>query len=178
MRTISHHHSKYCVAHVCLLDRTLDLYFAPSGVPHPELEVPRVRARQGTDHSTVSSLKMLFFFLMSAPRANQSLSWASVIRNQLGLQQDQPLFPPDPHVGRSAPPSAYAPRPESAYAPQLESTSKPPPQPELREDAVAELLEKNQDVLDEVINHPFPRALGKGTASLDGFRYYMIVGHL
>ncbi|KAJ7885565.1 hypothetical protein B0H14DRAFT_1346388 [Mycena olivaceomarginata] len=104
------------------------------------------------------------------PGANQSLSWASIIRNQLGLQQDQPLFPPDPHVERSAPPSAYAPRPESAYAPQPESTSEPPP----REDAVAELLKKNQDVFDEVINHPFPRALGKGTASLDGFRYYMI----
>ena len=54
----------------------------------------------------------------------------------------------------------------------------PPPQLQLQEDAVAELLKKNEDVFDEVINHPFPRALGKGTASLDGFRYYMIVGYL
>ena len=33
----------------------------------------------------------------------------------------------------------------------------------------------NDDVFDRLINHPFPQALGDGSASLDGFRYYMIV---
>ncbi|KAJ7744601.1 hypothetical protein B0H16DRAFT_1559579, partial [Mycena metata] len=47
-------------------------------------------------------------------------------------------------------------------------------QPPIPEDAVAELLEKNQDVFDKVINHRFPQAFGQGTASLDGFRHYMI----
>ncbi|KAJ7744664.1 hypothetical protein B0H16DRAFT_1559768 [Mycena metata] len=49
-----------------------------------------------------------------------------------------------------------------------------PPQPQIQEGAVAELLEKNQDVFDKVLNHPFPQAFGKGSASLDGFRHYMI----
>ncbi|KAF8130063.1 hypothetical protein K438DRAFT_1788813 [Mycena galopus ATCC 62051] len=43
----------------------------------------------------------------------------------------------------------------------------------MQNDAVAELV-KNQDVFDEVLNHPFPQALRKGIASLGGFRYYMI----
>ncbi|KAI6160606.1 hypothetical protein EDD17DRAFT_1600181 [Pisolithus thermaeus] len=42
------------------------------------------------------------------------------------------------------------------------------------EGAVAELLKRNCDVFEKIINHSFPRKLGDGTASLDGFRYYMI----
>ena len=45
-------------------------------------------------------------------------------------------------------------------------------------DAVAILRNRNQDVYDQILNHPFPKALGNGTASLDGFRYFMVVGHL
>ena len=54
----------------------------------------------------------------------------------------------------------------------------PPPPPKPRVDAVAELLKTNQGAFDAIINHPFPRALGNGTASLDGFRYYMIVSQM
>ncbi|KAF8153689.1 hypothetical protein K438DRAFT_362417 [Mycena galopus ATCC 62051] len=118
------------------------------------------------------------------PGANQPLSWTSVVRNLLsrsGLQQNEPSLPPGPHTERRSPPDSDshsesdAP-PETAYArgPQPGSTSVPPPQPELWEDAVTELFERNKDVFDEVFNHPFPRSLGKGTASLDGFRYYMM----
>jgi hypothetical protein len=70
-------------------------------------------------------------------------------------------------------------RPEWGPGPRTRSsTSQAQGTPGLQEDTVAELLKRNQDVFDEVINHPFPRALGNGTASLDGFRYYMIVSHL
>ncbi|KAF8136871.1 hypothetical protein K438DRAFT_1786440 [Mycena galopus ATCC 62051] len=123
------------------------------------------------------------------PGANRSSSYASVVRNQgprSGLQQDQLLLSPGPHAKRT-PSSAYAPPPVSASvspppaasAPALSlllgHPPPPPPQPQFQEDAVAELVKKNQDVFDKVLNHPFPQALGMGTASLDGFRYYMIV---
>ncbi|KAJ7796428.1 hypothetical protein B0H14DRAFT_3158061 [Mycena olivaceomarginata] len=106
------------------------------------------------------------------PRTRGSMSQPS---GTPGLQQDQPLLSPDPLAQRTPAPE-YAPPPVSVSVPPLPATSTPasPPQPQLQEDAVAELLKKNQDVFDKVINHPFPRAFGDGTASLDGFRYYMI----
>ncbi|KAF8153715.1 hypothetical protein K438DRAFT_1987423 [Mycena galopus ATCC 62051] len=119
--------------------------------------------------------------------ANQSGYWLHLLRNELSrcglLQEDQPLVSPDAHAKRTLP-SAHAPPPIStsvAPPPPVSAPAlpvlpgpPPPPQPQLQEDAVAELLKKNQDVFNEVINHPFPQALGAGTASLDGFRYYMI----
>ncbi len=95
---------------------------------------------------------------------------------------------------------AAAPVSESAYAPALAPASvsehvstpvsSPPhkpagvltpsvlevePQPE---GFVARLLKDNKVVYNELINHPFPQSLGNGSASLDGFRYYMIVSYL
>ncbi|EPQ54155.1 heme oxygenase-like protein [Gloeophyllum trabeum ATCC 11539] len=41
-------------------------------------------------------------------------------------------------------------------------------------DYIRILIENNQDVWDKYMNHPYLQELAKGTASLDGFRYYMI----
>ncbi|KAF8149743.1 hypothetical protein K438DRAFT_1779223 [Mycena galopus ATCC 62051] len=120
---------------------------------------------------------------------DQSSFWSSFPRNHPyrsghQLQQDQPLLPASPPA-KPTPPSASAAPPAYTSVPPPPAASVstlplppgplPPPQPQPQEEAVAELLKRNQDVFDEVINHPFPQALGKGTASLDGFRYYMIV---
>ncbi|KAF8133163.1 hypothetical protein K438DRAFT_1998216 [Mycena galopus ATCC 62051] len=99
------------------------------------------------------------------PAANQSSSWLSFTRNELSrygqLQEDQPLVAPDAHAKRTLP---------SPYASPPVSTSVPPPPPALSKDAVAELLKKNQDVFNEVINHPFPQALDKGLQSPTPFQ--------
>ena len=177
----SRHHSRYLVAHVCLLDRTLDLYSAPSGVPRPGLEVLQVslRAHQSTHYSILSSSK----FSCRFARTNQSLSWLSFIINQLSrsgfqFQQDQPPLPPPP--AQPAPSSTSPPvlPPPTAASAASQAPSNRLPQPQLQEDAVTKLLEENHDVFDKLINHPFPQTLGDGSASLDGFRYYMIVSHL
>ena len=109
------------------------------------------------------------------PRTRSSISqpqahpWLNLFRNQLSLarrrlQQDQlPLRPPS---AEPAPSSAPVPPPSASSVPRFQ------------QDAVAELLKTNQDVFDEIVNHSFPRALGNGSASLDGFRYYMIVGQM
>ncbi|KAG6843380.1 hypothetical protein H0H87_005260, partial [Tephrocybe sp. NHM501043] len=47
-------------------------------------------------------------------------------------------------------------------------------QSQTEDDVVTKLLKDNIDVYEELLNHPFPQSLGNGTASLDGFRYYMI----
>ncbi|KAJ7744662.1 hypothetical protein B0H16DRAFT_1559759 [Mycena metata] len=103
-------------------------------------------------------------------RLGRVRSWASIARNQPPLQHNQPLPTP----------SAYAPESPSSTATMPTSPSSGhtlPPQPQIQ-GAVAELLEKNQDVFDRVLNHPFPQAFGKGSASLDGFRHYMIANWL
>jgi hypothetical protein len=109
-----------------------------------------------------------------------------MILNHLGLsgqlqpQQDQPSTPPPPTTlpaPAPAPAPAPPPPPPAAAAAAPPTPPKPPPQSQLQEDAVAKLLEDNDDVFDKLINHPFPQALGDGSASLDGFRYYMIVSH-
>jgi hypothetical protein len=109
------------------------------------------------------------------PRTRSSISqaqshpWLNLFMNQLSLarrrlQQDQfPLRPP---------PAAPAPSPAPAPPPSASSV------PLFQPDVVAELHKSNQDVFDEIVNHSFPRAFGNGTASLDGFRYYMIVGQM
>ncbi|KAJ7511528.1 hypothetical protein B0H11DRAFT_707716 [Mycena galericulata] len=108
------------------------------------------------------------------PGAKGAFSWASVVKQQLsraGLHYDQPV--PAKHASPSTSASASAASTTPAASP-LTPGSTVPPGPQFKEDAVAELLERNKDVFDNVINHQFPRALGEGTASLDGFRYYMI----
>lgn len=37
------------------------------------------------------------------------------------------------------------------------------------------LIEANQQLWEDLVNHPFPREMAKGTAPLNGFRHYMIV---
>ncbi|KAF7306288.1 Heme oxygenase-like protein [Mycena indigotica] len=100
-------------------------------------------------------------------------SWASVV-NQVHRAV---LQPESPRSGSPVvpPPSPFSTAP-STSPPPAASPVPPPPQakPQAQEDFVAELLKRNQDVFDAVINHPFPRAMGEGTASLDGFRYYML----
>ncbi|KAF8125682.1 hypothetical protein K438DRAFT_1005370 [Mycena galopus ATCC 62051] len=93
------------------------------------------------------------------------------------LRQDSPgLDAKRTPLSAYAPPPVSTPLPSAASAPALPVLPgpPPPPQPQIQEDAVAELLKKNKAVFDQVINHSFPRKLGEGTASLDGFRYYMI----
>ncbi|KAF7306280.1 Heme oxygenase-like protein [Mycena indigotica] len=51
-------------------------------------------------------------------------------------------------------------------------------QPKISEDLVAQLLERYKVAYDRVIDHAFPTAMGNGTASLDGFRYYMLQDRL
>ncbi|KAJ7762886.1 hypothetical protein B0H16DRAFT_1805605 [Mycena metata] len=82
-------------------------------------------------------------------------------------------------IPQHTPPSASA----TASVPSASAASAAPPitprsSLQVPADAVAELLERNKDAYNNVINHPFPRALGDGTASLDGFRHYMIVSKL
>ncbi|KAF8217136.1 hypothetical protein K438DRAFT_411856 [Mycena galopus ATCC 62051] len=133
---------------------------------------PTPRTRNSTSHPPV------------APGAARSFSWASFFKDQLShLQQVQPLPSPGlptkltfPSASGSASTSAPRPRLPAVSAPEL--PLRPgrmlTPPPGLEENAVAKLLERNKDVFNEALNHPFPRALGEGTASLDGFRYYMI----
>ena len=106
------------------------------------------------------------------PRTRSSISqhpWLNLFINQLSLarrrlQQDQ--FPLRPPSAAPAPSSTPAPSPSASSVPQFQ------------QDAVAELHKTNQDVFDEIVNHSFPQAFGNGTASLDGFRHYMMVGQM
>lgn len=46
---------------------------------------------------------------------------------------------------------------------------------EEEKDYVQDLLSEGATAWDELINHPFPVKLAKGTAALNGFRHYMTV---
>ncbi|KAJ7740814.1 hypothetical protein B0H16DRAFT_1757534 [Mycena metata] len=122
-------------------------------------------------------------------RGKRAFSWVSLVKDELsraGLYPKQPL-PASPAstasatslpstVSAASPPStasAASPPSEASAASPGTAGGTLPPRPQVS-DAVAELLRKNQKAFDDVINHPFPRALGEGTASLDGFRHYMI----
>ena len=43
------------------------------------------------------------------------------------------------------------------------------------EDPIQFLIETNQQAWEDLVNHPFPRQMARGTAPLNGFRHYMIV---
>ena len=43
------------------------------------------------------------------------------------------------------------------------------------QDHVQELVQRSQDDWTVLVNHPFPRDMANGQASLNGFRHYMIV---
>ncbi|KAJ7722699.1 hypothetical protein B0H16DRAFT_1599958, partial [Mycena metata] len=90
------------------------------------------------------------------------------------FQQEQPNHPAALPTKATYTPEFPSVPPPSVGSLQTSEALPSPSQPQPQEDAVAELLRRNQKVFNEVINHPFPRAFGKGTASLDGFRYYMI----
>ncbi|KIK17688.1 hypothetical protein PISMIDRAFT_24847 [Pisolithus microcarpus 441] len=104
--------------------------------------------------------------------AHQDPFWWDPILARWGVQpqQDQPLPPAStstsggarPDVGRGA-----------GRADAQEEVLQARTQQDV-EGAVAELLKRNHGVFDKIISHSFPRKLGDGTASLDGFRYYMI----
>jgi thiaminase len=47
--------------------------------------------------------------------------------------------------------------------------------PEPHEDHIRSLIEANQQLWEDLVNHPFPRQMARGTAPLNGFRHYMIV---
>ncbi|KAJ7722689.1 hypothetical protein B0H16DRAFT_346998 [Mycena metata] len=130
------------------------LIFRPEWRPTP-------RARNSTSHP---------------PGAKRAFTWASLVKGELsraGLY-DQPLptSPPSAASDASPPSTASTTSPPSTASPGTPGGTLPP-QPQVP-DAVAELLKRNQDAFNNVVNHPFPRALGEGTASLDGFRHYMI----
>ncbi|KAI6107725.1 hypothetical protein EV401DRAFT_429959 [Pisolithus croceorrhizus] len=86
------------------------------------------------------------------------------------LQQDQPLASASTSTSRDACPDADG---GAGQEDAKEQVMQARMQQDL-EGAVAELLKRNRDVFEKIINHSFPRKLGDGTASLDGFRYYMI----
>ncbi|KAJ7842386.1 hypothetical protein B0H14DRAFT_2586401 [Mycena olivaceomarginata] len=115
----------------------------------------------------------------SAPRGNQP-SWAELATtprppgSQIPGYEPTQRFPGSQHAGREAPGLHAQPTPPSTFAPRPASTSGLPPELEDLAGPAAELVARNQDLFDAVINHPFPRAFGTGTASLDGFRYYMV----
>ncbi|KAJ7039977.1 hypothetical protein C8F04DRAFT_1391981 [Mycena alexandri] len=115
--------------------------------------------------------------------------WSDFV-NMLELGRSETENPPSSSSSRttapapeSAPESASASTPSTASRPPLAaarptSSAGPVSRASLEtlpeEDAVGKLLRGNDDVFDRLINHPFPQMLGDGTASLDGFRYYMI----
>lgn len=106
----------------------------------------------------------------------QSPSWLIPILDRLSrLVPNQPDLRSAVAVPTPPPSTAAVPKPEAVKPLATSPTLKSPPQPQLQEDAVEKLLKDNDDVFDSLINHPFPQALGDGSASLDGFRYYMIV---
>ncbi|KAG6843489.1 hypothetical protein H0H87_003921 [Tephrocybe sp. NHM501043] len=120
----------------------------------------------------------------STPRTySQATSWLTPILNRLNdlipPQQDRSSRPAPPPHTQSAPTSPSAPAPPPPRSAPPTSAPQPPqsrpPQSQIEEDVVAKLLKDNIDVYEKLINHPFPQSLGNGTASLDGFRYYMIV---
>ena len=143
---------------------------------HPQISRSRVRIVP-----FLHPLRYHFFSCrLSRDHQIESPAWYPFVLDQLsrsGLQDQLPSAKPG-CKSASAPASTITagPTPAPASTPTPAPTSQP--QSQLQEDAVAELLKRNKDVLDELINHPFPRTLGNGTASLDGFRYYMIVSHL
>lgn len=47
--------------------------------------------------------------------------------------------------------------------------------PAPREDHIRSLIEANQEFWEDLVNHPFPRQMARGTAPLNGFRHFMIV---
>ena len=47
--------------------------------------------------------------------------------------------------------------------------------PAPHEDHIRSLIEANQQLWEDLVNHPFPRQMARGTAPLNGFRHYMIV---
>ncbi|KAI6009768.1 hypothetical protein BKA83DRAFT_4415326 [Pisolithus microcarpus] len=108
----------------------------------------------------------------SSAGAHQDLSWWSPILAESGfqLQQDQPLASASTSTSGGA-------RPDAGGCAGRAGAQEEGMQARTQQDAVsavAELLKRNHDVFDKIINHSFPRKLGDGTASLDGFRYYMI----
>ena len=50
-----------------------------------------------------------------------------------------------------------------------------PSVPAPREDHIRALIEANRQLWEDLVNHPFPRQMARGTAPLNGFRHYMIV---
>ncbi|KAJ7767625.1 hypothetical protein B0H16DRAFT_334001 [Mycena metata] len=135
------------------------LVFRPEWYPTPR---PRI--------STVAPL-------VTRPEGNRFHSWALIVKELKELpafQQEQPNHPTALPIK-----ATYTPEFPSVPPPSVGSLQMPEPlpsssRPHLQEDAVAELLRRNRKVFNEVINHSFPQAFGNGTASLDGFRYYMI----
>lgn len=107
----------------------------------------------------------------------EHLNWSELLRSMQDPFTNAPEpAPAAPSPSEAASASGSAPPPSAATEPSQappESPSRPQPQ----EDQVVRLLKENKEVYDKLIYHAFPRALGNGSASLDGFRYYMIVGH-
>ncbi|KAK2460463.1 hypothetical protein APHAL10511_007510 [Amanita phalloides] len=100
-------------------------------------------------------------------------AWAqgSMIHFSLFHSSPSSTSPSPSHAPAPSPP----PPPSAAAGPVPPFPPKPAPQPQVQVDgAVAELIKKNNVIYDTLINHPFPKTFGDGSASLDGFRYYMI----
>ncbi|KAJ7878010.1 hypothetical protein B0H14DRAFT_2712387 [Mycena olivaceomarginata] len=123
--------------------------------------------------------------ISSSVRAHrQSPGFVAMLERMARSAMENPPSPSSSRTTGPAPVSRAASAPASGSTPA--TPSRPPPavagpasaaSPERLpqpEDAVEKLLRDNDDVFERLINHPFPQMLGDGTASLDGFRYYMI----
>ncbi|KAJ7858373.1 hypothetical protein B0H14DRAFT_662277 [Mycena olivaceomarginata] len=108
----------------------------------------------------------------STPGVNQT--WADVARSPQSPGSQPSSSGPTQQSSGSQRLGHQARVPDARRAPSAASTSLLSPELEGLAGPTEELLARNQDVFDAVINHAFPRAFGKGSASLDGFRYYMV----
>ena len=89
--------------------------------------------------------------------------------DQSSTSEREPASQRSASAPTSGPVSSSEPVPASSHPPVAEAARPRNILP------VDRLLQNNKDVYDKLIDHPFPKSLGDGSASLDGFRYYLIV---
>ena len=183
----------------CVLTRSGKLIFRDEWKP-----TPRFRSSPSQPAAPTAGYALLVPLVLKVPFCSyHSIRAHSPSHSWITIQSGSNVYRvplPNWLDSFSTPDSPAAPVSESAHAPALPPASvsepvsapvsSPPykpaglPTPSVLEvepepqGFVARLLKDNDDVYNKLINHPFPQSLGNGSASLDGFRYYMIVSYL
>lgn len=127
--------------------------------------------------TAVTAARVISGFESPQPQKNQP-STSSTPLHDLAPSTPAPAPVPAPTPAPApapAPASAPVPAPAPLAAPATAAVVVPAQAQQLL--PVEQLLDYNKDVYNQLIEHPFPKSLGGGTASLDGFRYYLIVRH-